>query len=98
MSVIGRQDEIKLGSRLVSGRLVVDALYSIYSLNHWLVAVGLNTVLLSIAGLLPKLLTPAGLFHGLVAGRSDLGQLGLAGIFSSTLFSGWFCRHAHRHG
>jgi uncharacterized protein (TIGR00297 family) len=35
-----------------------------YSLNSWLVAVGLNTLLLAIAWIVPKkLLTPAGLFH-----------------------------------
>ncbi|MEH2416678.1 TIGR00297 family protein [Nostoc sp.] len=34
------------------------------SVNPWLVAVGLNTILLGLAGIAPKkLLTPAGLFH-----------------------------------
>ncbi|MBG1269901.1 TIGR00297 family protein [Nostoc sp. WHI] len=36
----------------------------IYSINPWLVAVGLNTILLGLAAIAPKkLLTPAGLFH-----------------------------------
>lgn len=53
---------------------------SIYSLNPWLVAVGLNTVLLSIAWLIPKkLLTPAGLFHAWLLGILIWGTLGWQG-------------------
>ncbi|MFB2836199.1 TIGR00297 family protein [Floridanema evergladense] len=53
---------------------------SIYSLNPWLIAVGLNTVLLSIAWLIPKkLLTPAGLFHAWILGVLIWGTLGWQG-------------------
>ena len=53
---------------------------SIYDLNPWLVAVGLNTVLLAIAYFAPKkLLTPAGLFHAWVLGVLIWGTLGLPG-------------------
>jgi uncharacterized protein (TIGR00297 family) len=52
----------------------------IYSLNHWLVAVGLNTVLLSVAWIAPKkLLTPAGLFHSWLLGILIWGSLGWQG-------------------
>lgn len=44
-------------------------LYTIDFYNPWLVAVGLNTVLLTIAWFAPKkLLTPAGLFHAWILG------------------------------
>lgn len=53
---------------------------SINSLNPWLIAVGLNTVLLSIAWLIPKkLLTPAGLFHAWFLGVLIWGTLGWQG-------------------
>ncbi|XWK89678.1 MAG: TIGR00297 family protein [Phormidium sp.] len=53
---------------------------SIYSLNPWLIAVGLNTVLLSIAWVIPKkLLTPAGLFHAWLLGILIWGTLGWQG-------------------
>ncbi|MFB2876088.1 TIGR00297 family protein [Floridanema aerugineum] len=53
---------------------------SIYSLNPWLIAVGLNTLLLSIAWLIPKkLLTPAGLFHAWFLGVLIWGTLGWQG-------------------
>ncbi|MFB2935718.1 TIGR00297 family protein [Aerosakkonemataceae cyanobacterium BLCC-F154] len=53
---------------------------SIYSLNPWLIAVGLNTVLLSIAWVIPKkLLTPAGLFHAWLLGVLIWGTLGSSG-------------------
>lgn len=49
---------------------------SIYSLNPWLVAVGLNTVLLTIAWFAPKkLLTPAGYLHAWVLGVIIWGTL-----------------------
>jgi len=55
-------------------------LYSIYSLNSWLVAVGLNTVLLSVGWIAPKkLLTPAGLFHSWLLGVLIWGSLGWQG-------------------
>lgn len=51
-----------------------------YSLNPWLVAVGLNTVLLVIAWIVPKkLLTPAGLFHAWGLGVLIWGTLGWQG-------------------
>lgn len=54
--------------------------YTIDSLNPWLVAVGLNTVLLGIAWIAPKkLLTPAGLFHAWVLGVLIWGTLGWQG-------------------
>ena len=54
--------------------------YPIYSLNPWLVAVALNTVLLSVAWIAPKkLLTPAGLFHGWLLGVLLWGSLGWQG-------------------
>lgn len=53
---------------------------SIYDLNPWLVAVGLNTVLFAIAHFAPKkLLTPAGLFHAWVLGVLIWGTLGWQG-------------------
>ncbi|MGA9380795.1 MAG: TIGR00297 family protein [Phormidium sp.] len=53
---------------------------SIYSLNPWLIAVGLNTILLSIAWVIPKkLLTPAGLFHAWLLGILIWGTLGWQG-------------------
>src|ERR687885_198777 len=54
--------------------------YTIDSLNPWLIAVGLNTVLLAIAWFAPKkLLTPAGLFHGWALGVLIWGTLGWQG-------------------
>lgn len=53
---------------------------STISLNSWLVAVGLNTVLLPIAWFAPKkLLTPAGLIHAWVLGVLIWGTLGWQG-------------------
>lgn len=53
---------------------------SIYSLNHWLIAVGLNTVLLSIVWFAPKkLLTPSGIFHAWLLGVLIWGTLGWQG-------------------
>ena len=56
-------------------------LSTIYSLNNpWLVAVGLNTVLLAIAGIAPKkLLTPGGLLHAWLLGVMIWGSLGWRG-------------------
>lgn len=55
-------------------------LYQIYSLNPWLIAVGLNTVLLSVAWIAPKkLLTPAGLLHAWLLGVLIWGSLGWQG-------------------
>jgi uncharacterized protein (TIGR00297 family) len=55
-------------------------MYSIYSLNPWLVAVGLNTLLLLVASIAPKkLLTPAGLFHAWLLGVLIWGSLGWQG-------------------
>lgn len=52
----------------------------VYGLNPWLVAVGLNTVLLIFAYLVPKkLLTPAGLLHAWVLGVLVWGCLGWRG-------------------
>jgi len=49
-------------------------------LNPWLVAVGLNTVLLGVAWIAPKkLLTPAGLLHGWLLGVLIWGSLGWRG-------------------
>lgn len=51
-----------------------------YSLNPWVVAVGLNTLLLAIAQIVPKkLLTPAGLFHAWLLGVLVWGTLGWQG-------------------
>lgn len=51
-----------------------------FFLNPWLVAVGLNTVLLGIAWLAPKkLLTPAGLLHAWLLGVIIWGSLGWQG-------------------
>jgi uncharacterized protein (TIGR00297 family) len=59
---------------------LVVMLSTIYSLNPWIVAVGLNTVLLAIAWVTPKkLLTPAGLFHAWVLGVLIWGTLGWQG-------------------
>ncbi|MBW4635445.1 MAG: TIGR00297 family protein [Iphinoe sp. HA4291-MV1] len=53
---------------------------SINSLNPWLVGVGLNSILLVVAWIVPKkLLTPAGLFHALVLGVLIWGTLGWQG-------------------
>ena len=55
-------------------------LSTISALNPWLVAVGLNTVLLAIAWIAPKkLLTPAGLFHAWLLGVLIWGTLGWQG-------------------
>lgn len=55
-------------------------LYPSSFLNPWLVAVGLNTVLLGIAWLAPKqLLTPAGLLHAWLLGVLIWGSLGWQG-------------------
>jgi uncharacterized protein (TIGR00297 family) len=55
-------------------------LSTINSLNPWLVAVGLNTVLLAIAYFTPKkLLTNAGLLHAWVLGVLIWGTLGFGG-------------------
>jgi len=55
-------------------------LFHLDSLNPWLVAVGLNTVLLVIAWLAPKkLLTPAGYLHAWVLGVIVWGTLGWQG-------------------
>lgn len=52
----------------------------IYSLNPWLIAVGLNTVLLGVAFIAPKkLLTEAGLLHAWVLGVLIWGSLGWQG-------------------
>ncbi len=55
-------------------------LSTIYNLNPWLVAVGLNTLLLGLGWIAPKkLLTPAGLFHGCLLGVLIWGSLGWQG-------------------
>lgn len=55
-------------------------LSTFYALNPWLVAVGLNTVLLAIAQIAPKkLLTPAGYLHAGVLGVLLWGTLGWRG-------------------
>ena len=55
-------------------------LSTISALNPWLVAVGLNTVLLAIAWIAPKkLLTPAGLFHAWLLGVLIWGTLSWQG-------------------
>lgn len=52
----------------------------INSANPWLVGVGLNTILLGLAGIAPKkLLTPAGLFHAWGLGVLIWGTLGWQG-------------------
>ena len=52
----------------------------IYALNPWLVAVGLNTILLAIAWVAPKkLLTPVGLCHGWLLAVLIWGSLGWRG-------------------
>lgn len=52
----------------------------IYSLNPWLVGVGLNTILLGVAWFAPKkLLTPAGYFHAWLLGVLIWGTLGWQG-------------------
>jgi uncharacterized protein (TIGR00297 family) len=55
-------------------------LSTLYDLNPWLVAVGLNTILLAIAWVAPKsLLTPAGLFHAWALGVLIWGTVGWQG-------------------
>ncbi len=55
-------------------------LSTIYTLNPWLVAVGLNTVLLALGWSAPtKLLTPAGLLHAWLLGVLVWGSLGWQG-------------------
>lgn len=55
-------------------------LSTIYSLNPWLVAIALNTILLGVAYLAPKkLLTPAGIFHAWALGVIIWGSLGWRG-------------------
>lgn len=55
-------------------------LSTIHSLNPWLVAVGLNTVLLGVAWIAPKkLLTPTGLLHAWFLGVLIWGSLGWRG-------------------
>ena len=54
--------------------------FALDSLNPWLVAVGLNTLLLAIAWLAPKkLLTPAGYLHAWLLGVLIWGTLGWQG-------------------
>jgi uncharacterized protein (TIGR00297 family) len=53
---------------------------SINSLNPWLVGVGLNSILLVVAWIVPKkLLTPAGFFHAWLLGVLIWGTLGWQG-------------------
>ncbi len=55
-------------------------LFPIYRLNPWLVAFGLNTILLIIGWIAPtKLLTPAGLVHSWLLGILIWGSLGWQG-------------------
>lgn len=55
-------------------------LSTIHSLNPWLIAVGLNTVLLGVAWIAPKkLLTPTGLCHAWFLGVLIWGSLGWRG-------------------
>ncbi len=55
-------------------------LSTIYSANSWLVAIGLNTLLLAIAWFAPKkLLTPAGIVHAWLLGVLIWGTLGWQG-------------------
>jgi len=55
-------------------------LFPIYRLNPWLVAFGLNTILLIIGWIAPtKLLTPAGLAHSWLLGILIWGSLGWQG-------------------
>src|SRR4028119_560253 len=55
-------------------------LSTIHSLNPWLIAVGLNTVLLGVAWIVPKkLLTPTGLLHAWFLGVLIWGSLGWRG-------------------
>jgi uncharacterized protein (TIGR00297 family) len=59
---------------------LLSMLSAIYDLNPWLVAVGLNAILLAIAWVVPKkLLTPAGLFHAWALGVLIWGTLGWQG-------------------
>jgi uncharacterized protein (TIGR00297 family) len=59
----------------------------IYTFNPWLIAVGLNTVLLAIGWIAPKkLLTPAGLFHGWLLGVLIWGSLGWQGYFVALFY------------
>jgi len=60
--------------------MMLISAYPLSLLNPWLVAVGLNTVLLGIAWLAPKkLLTPAGLLHAWLLGVLIWGSLGWQG-------------------
>ncbi len=60
--------------------MILISAYPLSLLNPWLVAVGLNTVLLGIAWLAPKkLLTPAGLLHAWLLGVLIWGSLGWQG-------------------
>lgn len=60
---------------------------TIYSLDPWLVAIGLNTVLLVIAWLSPKaLLTPTGLLHGWGLGVLIWGTLGWQGYLVAIFY------------
>lgn len=62
------------------GLVSLEAITMIYSPNPWLVAVGLNTVLLAIAWLAPKkLLTPSGYLHAWLLGVLIWGSLGWQG-------------------
>lgn len=55
-------------------------LSNINSMNPWLVAMGLNTILLSLVYFSPKkLLTPAGIFHAWILGVLIWGSLGWPG-------------------
>ena len=54
--------------------------YNLNFTNPWLIAIGLNTILLAIAQISPKkLLTPAGLLHGWLLGVLIWGILGWQG-------------------
>ncbi len=70
------------------------------SLNPWILAVGLNTLLLGIAFLLPKkLLTPAGYIARLDFGGLNLGMFGMARLrFGDVLFLSGIGSDAHWQG
>ena len=63
--------------------MLLNSLFTMYPssfLNPWLVAMGLNTVLLSVGWIAPKkLLTPAGLLHAWLLGVLLWGSLGWQG-------------------